>query len=324
MLASSRAMLSIGKALSAEGWHCLAIDILGFGRSPWPREAESYSVDSQCEWIRATLLAQGIEGPIIFVGHSLGALICGALALAPHPDVYGAVLLALPYYDGPGEARAGVNGKKSWRGKFVLALIRWPVLAFCLCSLVCQQRWLWMALLRSAACVLARFGCISAGTAQGWLHATEDLFDHSFQSVASSFHAVETFSLRKNFSLRSEGGDAGQRKARLLLIAGEDDEIVPCSRSLAFADECPIRSEVHVLPGRGHSLTDLPEVRRLVVEWARREWGGALREPRVGGGEGGGDVGPGELEGPLADRLPLLSRLDGERAAAPLEVGSFV
>mmetsp|Transcript_20267 Transcript_20267/g.47018 ORF Transcript_20267/g.47018 Transcript_20267/m.47018 type:complete len:243 (+) Transcript_20267:545-1273(+) len=173
MLASSRAMLGLGEALAAEGWHCVAIDILGFGRSPWPRAAESYSIDSQCEWIRATLLAQEIEGPIIFVGHSLGALLGGALALAPHPDVCGAALLALPYYDGmPGEARAGV-GQRSWRGKFVLALIRWPVMAFCLCSLVCQQRWLWMALLRSAMCVLAKLGCISAATAQGWLYAVE-------------------------------------------------------------------------------------------------------------------------------------------------------
>ena len=95
------------------------------------------------------------------------------MALAPHPDVCGAALLALPYYDGvPGEARAGV-GQRSWRGKFVLALIRWPVMAFCLCSLVCQQRWLWMALLRSAMCVFAELGCISAATAQGWLHAVE-------------------------------------------------------------------------------------------------------------------------------------------------------
>mmetsp|Transcript_110217 Transcript_110217/g.320972 ORF Transcript_110217/g.320972 Transcript_110217/m.320972 type:complete len:304 (-) Transcript_110217:104-1015(-) len=278
----------------------------------------------------------GVEGgftapraPKSFYAH-FQALLGGALALAPHPDVCGAALLALPYYDGmPGEARAGV-GQRSWRGKFVLALIRWPVMAFCLCSLVCQQRWLWMALLRSAMCVLAKLGCISAATAQGWLYAVEDLFDHSFQSVASSFRSVETFSLRKKFSLRSEGGDPGQQKVRLLLIAGEDDEIVPYSRSVAFANECPIRSEVRVLPGCGHSLTDLPEVRRLVVEWVRREWGGALPEPREESGFGvgeEGDEGPSELDDPLADRLPLLSPapVDAKgRPIAPLEVESSV
>ncbi len=79
------------------------VDLLGFGRSPWPRVA--YSIDDHLmaleNWGTATDLE---DGPVVLVGHSLGALLALTWA-ARFPRVSALVLIGLPIYPNPDEAR---------------------------------------------------------------------------------------------------------------------------------------------------------------------------------------------------------------------------
>ena len=105
MLASSRFFDSITPSVVKAGGHCLAVDLLGFGRSPWPKAEGSYSLDEHCRRIMgdvihpaaaaaatAAAVASGsdVDGDdeqspqqlcrIHLVGHSLGAVLAVQVA----------------------------------------------------------------------------------------------------------------------------------------------------------------------------------------------------------------------------------------------------
>lgn len=88
------------------GARCVLPDLLGFGLSPKPPEG-AYTVGDHLAALRETLAARGLDaGPLVLVGHSLGAILAVEYAAA-HPDaVAGLVVIGLPYYRTPQEARA--------------------------------------------------------------------------------------------------------------------------------------------------------------------------------------------------------------------------
>ncbi len=85
------------------------VDLLGFGRSPWPDVA--YTVDDHLAALEGWRAAAGLaDTPLALVGHSLGALL--ALEwLARAPGLAGAALVSLPVYRDPGEARCRRRGR---------------------------------------------------------------------------------------------------------------------------------------------------------------------------------------------------------------------
>lgn len=94
--------------LLEQHFRCVSIDILGFGRSPAPETAE-YTLDEHVAALHATIKANRLRGPLIIVGHSLGALISARFA-AEHPQmVEHLVLVSPPVYLSPsslGDKRA--------------------------------------------------------------------------------------------------------------------------------------------------------------------------------------------------------------------------
>lgn len=60
-------------------YRILAVDLLGFGDSPKP-SWKQYDVTTQSRSVAATLMRQGIVGPVTVVGHSMGSLIAIELA----------------------------------------------------------------------------------------------------------------------------------------------------------------------------------------------------------------------------------------------------
>lgn len=77
-------------ALAAGGYQVFALDLLGFGGSAKP--ALDYDLDLWIDQIREFCAAH-IQQPAIFVGNSIGGLIC-LMVLANHPEIAaGAVLL---------------------------------------------------------------------------------------------------------------------------------------------------------------------------------------------------------------------------------------
>lgn len=97
-----------GIGLSARSWdeviaklpndiRVITVDLLGFGQSPKPHWA-IYSVRLQARMIIATFLRLRINGPVILVGHSLGALVSVEIAKKYPLLVRSMVLCSPPFY----------------------------------------------------------------------------------------------------------------------------------------------------------------------------------------------------------------------------------
>lgn len=85
----------------------IGIDLLGFGDSPrtsWP----SYEVRVQARSVAATLFLMKIRGPVIVVGHSLGALVAIDFARRYPLMTRQLVLISPPLYDIDREPAGGI------------------------------------------------------------------------------------------------------------------------------------------------------------------------------------------------------------------------
>lgn len=125
-LASARYWRKNQKKLSHD-YQTIAFDLLGFGRSPKPRKS-SYSYDDHLTAILHTLEQKGITGPIILVGHSMGALIALRLAITYPEKVAGLHLFNPPLFLDQAQARKNLQAT----GKFyqIILYSKW-------------RRWFW-------------------------------------------------------------------------------------------------------------------------------------------------------------------------------------
>jgi pimeloyl-ACP methyl ester carboxylesterase len=87
----------------------VSIDLLGFGASPKPA-ASSYNPAEQLAWIDHTLDHLGIAGSITLAGHSMGALLALEYAHRGQRPVAKLVLLNMPLFASPQQARAELAG----------------------------------------------------------------------------------------------------------------------------------------------------------------------------------------------------------------------
>ena len=79
----------------------IALDLLGFGKSPTPATA-TYSLEEHVAAVSRTLKSLRISGPLTLVGHSLGALIATRYAAENNARVRHLIVIAPPVYV-PGE-----------------------------------------------------------------------------------------------------------------------------------------------------------------------------------------------------------------------------
>jgi pimeloyl-ACP methyl ester carboxylesterase len=75
----------------------IAVDLLGFGKSPQPLWA-TYDTRTQARSIRSTLVALRAEKSVIFVGHSLGALVAIEYAARYTRSVRSLLLVSPPLF----------------------------------------------------------------------------------------------------------------------------------------------------------------------------------------------------------------------------------
>ncbi len=112
------------------GYHGIAVDLLGFGRSPNPPDA-AYDVDTH-----TAALAAVVPAGSLVVGHSTGALLAAALA-ARHPDrIRRLLLLGMPAYPDSATARAEVGRL----GLLARLTVGASPLARILCEAMCRLR----------------------------------------------------------------------------------------------------------------------------------------------------------------------------------------
>lgn len=73
--ASSTAWQPVIDRLDSQKYRIIALDLLGHGLSPKPVDCQ-YSADDHVRSIRRTLKRLNINTPMLFVGHSMGSIIC--------------------------------------------------------------------------------------------------------------------------------------------------------------------------------------------------------------------------------------------------------
>lgn len=88
----------------SNNYRVVALDLLGFGRSPRSANGE-YSLGEHAAAVIATLRELGIPAPWIIVGHSFGSLLAVHLAATSPELVERLVLTSLPIYSSPIQVR---------------------------------------------------------------------------------------------------------------------------------------------------------------------------------------------------------------------------
>jgi pimeloyl-ACP methyl ester carboxylesterase len=97
--------------LLASEYRVINVDLLGFGDSPKPSGIE-YTSDDQVRSLRYTLARLRVLGPVILVGHSMGAIIAVRYAKQYPRTVRRLVLCSMPLYNRRDEATGG--GLSRW------------------------------------------------------------------------------------------------------------------------------------------------------------------------------------------------------------------
>jgi pimeloyl-ACP methyl ester carboxylesterase len=86
-------------AFAAEGWHCVAPDLRGFGGSSAPAAIDAYTT-AEVVTDMAELHDHLGGAPAIWVGHDWGSVVAGALAAHEATRSRGVVLTSLAYFPG--------------------------------------------------------------------------------------------------------------------------------------------------------------------------------------------------------------------------------
>jgi pimeloyl-ACP methyl ester carboxylesterase len=111
-------------ALAAAGYHAVAPDQRGYGRSSRPGEVSAYGIDHLCDDLLGLLDGEGRE-QAVFVGHDWGALIVWELARL-HPERVKAVVgVSVPFVQWPGPPTALMRAV--WGDRFFYILYFQPV-----------------------------------------------------------------------------------------------------------------------------------------------------------------------------------------------------
>ncbi len=96
--ASSNTWRPLIKELGIDSNRIVAIDLLGFGKSPKPNNCK-YDVDDHTEYVRRTIKKLRIKRPFKIVGHSMGSIIAAHYSYMYPQDIQEEYLLCLPLYN---------------------------------------------------------------------------------------------------------------------------------------------------------------------------------------------------------------------------------
>ncbi|XP_058104963.1 probable lysophospholipase BODYGUARD 3 [Magnolia sinica] len=239
-------------------YRLLAIDLLGFGRSPKPTDS-LYTLREHVEMIERSVLEPYRVKNFHIVAHSLGCILALALAVKYPGAVKSLTLLAPPYFPVP----KGEHG-----AQFVLRKVAprrvWPLIAFgasiacwyehisrTVCLVICKNHRLWefmtkqitrnrirTFLLEGFFChthnaawhTLHNIICGSASKMDGYLDAVDDMIN----CVVTVFHGSddELLPLECSYAVRSK-----IPRANIKVIEKKDHITIVVGRQKAFARE---------------------------------------------------------------------------------------
>lgn len=216
----------------------IALDLLGFGHSPKPKG--EYDTDNHVDAINQTLEQLKLTEPFILTGHSMGALIALRLAATRPESVSKLVLIGMPVYKSPEEARTSIT-----RSKRILKLAYYGRSSQFLCNL-------WCGLLRPISSRVATYYLKSLPKAV----ARESVL-HTWCSYSQSMKGViEAQRVRQ---------DLTKLTMPIILLYGdrETDTVIQNVRELT---ELPKNIKVRTLAGAHHLPLEQPdEVMQIIT-----------------------------------------------------------
>lgn len=220
----------------SKGHRLIAIDLLGFGHSPMPKNV-TYDYPTHMESIRQTLDHIGITEPFILVGHSMGGLIALRYA-AEHPAaVSRLVVIGMPIYGSPRAARYGIT-----HGSKLKELAYYGNTSRLLCTL-------WCRFLRPLSSRLAPF--YLPGLSRD---SARDSVLHTWQSYAQSLHYI--------LESQTVGRDLANLTIPVVMIYGDRD--IPEALVGAVADHKHVK--IYIFHGTHQIIYEQPQkIASLIV-----------------------------------------------------------
>jgi pimeloyl-ACP methyl ester carboxylesterase len=95
--ATSKTWDPLIKELDTERYRVISMDLLGFGKSPMPKNCK-YRAEDHVKHIHKTIKKLKVRRPYIIVGHSMGSIIAARYCLLYPKSVKELYLLSLPLY----------------------------------------------------------------------------------------------------------------------------------------------------------------------------------------------------------------------------------
>ncbi|KAK7356805.1 hypothetical protein VNO80_16083 [Phaseolus coccineus] len=226
-------------------YRLFAVDLLGFGRSPKPKES-MYTLREHLEMIERSVLEAHKVKSFHIVAHSLGCILALALAVKHPQSVKSLTLLAPPFYPVPkGETQATQYVMRKVAPRRV-----WPPMAFgaslacwyehlsrVICLLICKNHRIWEFIAklitrnRVRTFLLEGFFCHTHNAA--W-HTLHNIICGTAAKIGSYLDAV-----REN------------PNCKVTIFHGKNDEVIPVECSYEVQKRIP-HAKVRVIDNKDH------------------------------------------------------------------------
>ncbi|KAK7336328.1 hypothetical protein VNO77_16865 [Canavalia gladiata] len=224
-------------------YRLIAIDLLGFGKSPKPRDC-LYTLKDHVEMIEKSVIKPLELSSFHLVAHSMGCIIALALAAKCPKCVKSITLVAPPYSSSEGKdaclnALSKLAGKKLWSPlSFGSSFMSWyEHLGRTVCLVYCRNHRIWETILKFI-------------TRKRDLHfLTKDLTRHTHHSAWSSMHNVICGGAKFVDSYLTILTKCG---VRISVIQGDKDQVVPMRCCTNFKLKAP-NAEINIIPNADHS-----------------------------------------------------------------------
>ncbi|KAK8489094.1 hypothetical protein V6N11_028455 [Hibiscus sabdariffa] len=222
----------------------LAVDLLGFGRSPKPADS-LYTLREHVDMIEKSVLEDYKVKSFHIVAHSLGCILALAIAVKHPGSVKSLTLLSPPYYPVPkGEAATQYVMRK-------LAPRRvWPAMAFCaslacwyehisrtICLVICKNHRLWEFLTK----------LVTRNRVRTFL--MEGFFCHTHNAAWHTLHNIICGTATKLDRYLDVVRD--RLSCDVTIFHGRDDEVIPLECSYNVQRKIP-RARVKVVENKDH------------------------------------------------------------------------
>ncbi|XP_071703292.1 probable lysophospholipase BODYGUARD 4 [Rutidosis leptorrhynchoides] len=243
--------------LASSKYRLFAVDLLGFGNSPKPKDC-LYTLNDHLEMVEKSVIREYNLNSFHLVAHSMGCMIAIALA-AKHPNKLKSItLIAPPYFIASEEEDASEIALKKLAYKSL-----WPPLLFgasfmtwyehlgrCVCFIVCRNHRTWEKILQLV-------------TRKRKLHfQVIDLTRHTHHSAWHTMHNVLCGGAKMMDSCLEI---LRQSRARVIVVQGSRDKVVPVECSNNIKVKVP-DATVKIVTGATHNTVIIGREKEFAAE----------------------------------------------------------